>query len=62
MLLGQAESGKSTLQKQFQLIYNPESLEQERASWKSVVYLNIARSVKLILEVLELHGDTAEED
>ncbi|VDB84811.1 unnamed protein product [Peniophora sp. CBMAI 1063] len=62
LLLGQAESGKSTLQKQFQLMYNPESLEAERASWRSVVYFNIARSVKLILEVLELYGDTAEDD
>ncbi|KAI0031203.1 guanine nucleotide-binding protein [Vararia minispora EC-137] len=62
LLLGQAESGKSTLQKQFQLIYNPESLEQERISWRSIVYFNIARSVKHILEVLELYGDSAEDD
>lgn len=50
------------MQKQFQLMYSPESLEAERASWRSVVYFNIARSVKLILEVLELYGDTAEDD
>jgi hypothetical protein len=61
-LLGQAESGKSTLQKQFQFLYNPESLEQERVSWRSIVYFNIARSVKQILEVLELYGDSAEDD
>ncbi|KAI0321777.1 G-protein alpha subunit [Amylostereum chailletii] len=58
LLLGQAESGKSTLQKQFQLIHNPESLEDERASWRMVVYYNITRSVKHILEVLEAYGDS----
>lgn len=44
LLLGQAESGKSTLQKQFQLMYNPTSLEEERLSWRPVVYYNIAPS------------------
>ena len=43
-------------------MYSPESLEAERASWRSVVYFNIARSVKLILEILELYSDTADED
>ncbi|KAI0303689.1 guanine nucleotide-binding protein [Multifurca ochricompacta] len=62
LLLGQAESGKSTLQKQFQLMYSPDSLDQERSSWRTVVYFNIARSVKRILEVLESHGDMFDED
>jgi hypothetical protein len=62
LLLGQAESGKSTLQKQFQLMYSPDTLDQERASWRTVVYFNIARSVKRILESLESHGDTFDED
>ncbi|KAI0300843.1 G-protein alpha subunit [Russula brevipes] len=62
LLLGQAESGKSTLQKQFQLMYSPDTLDQERASWRTVVYFNIARSVKRILETLESHGDTFDED
>ncbi|KAI0267725.1 G-alpha-domain-containing protein [Gloeopeniophorella convolvens] len=62
LLLGQAESGKSTLQKQFQLMYSPDSLDQERASWRTVVYFNIARSVKRILEVLETHGDIYDDD
>ncbi|KAH9923267.1 G-protein alpha subunit [Fomitopsis serialis] len=42
LLLGQAESGKSTLQKQFQLIYNPASLDEERLSWRVVIQYNIA--------------------
>jgi G-protein alpha subunit len=57
--IGQAESGKSTLQKQFQLLYAPRSLEEERASWRSVVYLNIVKSVRTILEALDLDTDDA---
>lgn len=62
LLLGQAESGKSTLQKQFQLMYSPDTLDQERSSWRTVVYFNVARSVKRILEILESHGDTFDEN
>ncbi|KAJ3520875.1 hypothetical protein NM688_g9097 [Phlebia brevispora] len=57
LLLGQAESGKSTLQKQFQLMYNPTSLEEERLSWRSVVYYNIVRPVRRIFETYETFGD-----
>ncbi|KAL5525745.1 hypothetical protein ACEPAG_7082 [Sanghuangporus baumii] len=53
LLLGQAESGKSTLQKQFQLFYAPASLDEERASWRAVVYFNVVRNVKRILQALE---------
>ena len=62
LLLGQAESGKSTLQKQFQLMYSPDTLDKERASWRMVIYFNVARSVKRILEYLESHGDTFDGD
>ncbi|KAG6331612.1 hypothetical protein ID866_7476 [Astraeus odoratus] len=57
LLLGQAESGKSTLQKQFQLMYSPASMESERMSWRTVVYFNVARSIKKILATLEVWGD-----
>ncbi|KAI6042581.1 guanine nucleotide binding protein, alpha subunit [Pisolithus marmoratus] len=57
LLLGQAESGKSTLQKQFQLMYSPASLESERMSWRTVVYFNIVRSIKKILATLEVWDD-----
>ena len=43
-------------------MYRPDSLDQERASWRTVVYFNIARSVKRILESLESHGDIFDED
>lgn len=57
LLLGQAESGKSTLQKQFQLMYSPASLESERMSWRTVVYFNVVRSIKKILVTLEAWDD-----
>ncbi|EMD31361.1 heterotrimeric G-protein alpha subunit [Gelatoporia subvermispora B] len=62
LLLGQAESGKSTLQKQFQLMYNPNSLEEERLSWRTVIYYNIARPVRRILDTLDLYGDEPDLD
>ncbi|PSR78994.1 hypothetical protein PHLCEN_2v7181 [Hermanssonia centrifuga] len=62
LLLGQAESGKSTLQKQFQLMYSPNSLEEERLSWRSVIYYNIARPVRRIFEVIDTYGDGDSDD
>lgn len=53
MLLGQAESGKSTLQKQFQLYYASQSLEKERPAWRPIVHFNIVKAVRMILEELE---------
>lgn len=53
MLLGQAESGKSTLQKQFQLYYAQQALEHERPSWRPVVYFNIIKAVRMILDELD---------
>lgn len=57
LLLGQAESGKSTLQKQFQLMYSPASLDSERMSWRTVVYFNVVRSINKILVTLEAWDD-----
>lgn len=51
LLLGQAESGKSTLQKQFQLAWS--TIEQERPSWRPVVYYNVISAVRTILEELD---------
>ncbi|KAF9478321.1 guanine nucleotide-binding protein [Pholiota conissans] len=61
LLLGQAESGKSTLQKQFQLMYKPNSLDQERLSWRTVIYFNVVRSLKHILNTLEAWDDVADD-
>lgn len=62
LLLGQAESGKSTLQKQFQLMYNPDSLDEERLSWRTVIYYNITRPVRRILEALDSYSESDEDD
>lgn len=43
-------------------MYSPDTLDQERSSWRTVVYFNVARSVKRILEILESHGDTFDEN
>lgn len=54
MLLGQAESGKSTLQKQFQLYYASQTLESERPSWRPIVYFNILKAIRMILAQLDI--------
>ncbi|KAG8961992.1 hypothetical protein FRC03_004759 [Tulasnella sp. 419] len=57
LLLGQSSSGKSTLQKQFQLLYAPSTLDLERTSWQPVVYINLVKSIRTILEALEFEYD-----
>ncbi|GJF00724.1 G-alpha-domain-containing protein [Phanerochaete sordida] len=52
LLLGQSESGKSTTLKQFQLLHTPESFHQERIAWRFVIYLNLLRSVRRILDAI----------
>ncbi|KIM77183.1 hypothetical protein PILCRDRAFT_825533 [Piloderma croceum F 1598] len=54
LVLGQSESGKSTTIKNFQLAYAYQAWLDERASWRSVIYLNLIRSVNHILEILAL--------
>ncbi|KZP28108.1 G-alpha-domain-containing protein [Athelia psychrophila] len=53
MLLGQAESGKSTILKNFILHYSPTSFYSERETWKSIIHLNLVRSVNFVLDLLE---------
>lgn len=43
-------------------MYNPSSLEEERLSWRSVVYYNIARPVKRILDALDAIAEGEEEE
>ncbi|KAF7782388.1 hypothetical protein Agabi119p4_1764 [Agaricus bisporus var. burnettii] len=50
LLLGQSESGKSTTLKNFQLIHSSKAFRDEKASWRAVVQLNVARSIRIILE------------
>ncbi|CAE6482892.1 unnamed protein product [Rhizoctonia solani] len=55
LVLGQSESGKSTLIKQFRLLHSAETFSAERQSWKSIVYLNIIRSIWKVIEILSSH-------
>ena len=43
-------------------MYKPKSLDQERASWKTVIYFNIVHSLKHILTTLENWDDVLEDD
>ncbi|THH04740.1 hypothetical protein EW145_g5299 [Phellinidium pouzarii] len=54
LLLGQSESGKSTTLKQFQLLHMPSAFHAERIAWRAVIYLNLIRSVRRILDALIL--------
>ncbi|RPD53456.1 G-alpha-domain-containing protein [Lentinus tigrinus ALCF2SS1-7] len=52
LLLGQSESGKSTMLKNFQLAFAPKAWKAERESWRAVIQLNLVRSINNILDIL----------
>ncbi|KAF7794106.1 hypothetical protein EIP86_005236, partial [Pleurotus ostreatoroseus] len=41
LLLGQAESGKSTTLKNFQLAFTPTHFRNERLAWRTIIQLNL---------------------
>lgn len=43
-------------------MYNPTSLEEERLSWRTVIYYNITRPVRRILEALDSYSEVEEDD
>ncbi|KAF9648577.1 P-loop containing nucleoside triphosphate hydrolase protein [Thelephora ganbajun] len=53
LLLGQSGSGKSTIVKNFQLRYAHSALVREQSSWKIAIYLNLVRSVTMILDIVD---------
>lgn len=59
LMLGQAESGKSTTVKIFQMSYARKAWEEEKMSWRTVIHLNLVRSVNMILDALENAPETA---
>ncbi|KAH9963792.1 G-alpha-domain-containing protein [Russula dissimulans] len=59
LMLGQAESGKTTTVKVFQMSYARQAWEEERMSWRTVIHLNLVRSVNRILDALENASETA---
>ncbi|KAH9921380.1 G-protein alpha subunit [Amylocystis lapponica] len=52
LLLGQAESGKSTMLKNFQMHFAPRAFQAEMEAWRTVIHLNLIRSVNFILDLL----------
>ncbi|OCH92456.1 G-protein alpha subunit [Obba rivulosa] len=52
LLLGQAESGKSTMLKNFQLHFAPKAFHTEVELWRPVIQLNLVRSINVILNIL----------
>ncbi|KAJ7170212.1 guanine nucleotide binding protein, alpha subunit [Mycena filopes] len=61
LLLGQSESGKSTCLKQFQLLHTPAAFHAERIAWRAVIYLNLVRSVRRILDALQPELDNVDD-
>ncbi|KAH7925987.1 G-alpha-domain-containing protein [Leucogyrophana mollusca] len=53
LLLGQAESGKSTMLRNFQLAFSPTYFHAEAAIWRTIIQLNLIGSVKKLLAVIE---------
>ncbi|KAJ7660034.1 guanine nucleotide binding protein, alpha subunit [Mycena rosella] len=63
LLLGQAESGKSTILKNFQLHFAPKAFQAEAEAWRPVIHLNLVRSVNFVLGLLEIrHPSTYSHD
>ncbi|KAF8224509.1 G-alpha-domain-containing protein [Tricholoma matsutake] len=62
LLLGQSESGKSTTLKNFRMKYARAAWKQERASWRTVIQLNLIRSIITIVETLQVEMDSSVDD
>ncbi|KAF4616573.1 hypothetical protein D9613_008941 [Agrocybe pediades] len=57
LLLGQSESGKSTTLKNFRMRYARAAWDLERASWRSVIQLNVIRTIITIVETIQAEMD-----
>ncbi|KAJ6595494.1 G-protein alpha subunit [Mycena vulgaris] len=57
LLLGQSESGKSSVLRNFRLAFTPKYFESEWLIWTTVIQLNLISSIKKILTVLEEEWD-----
>ncbi|RDX50162.1 G-alpha-domain-containing protein [Lentinus brumalis] len=60
LLLGQAESGKSTMIKNFQIFFCPSQFAAETDAWRTVIHLNLARFVNYVLQLLSTTGGKAD--
>lgn len=59
LLLGQSESGKSSVLKNFQLAFAPRYFDAERATWKLVIQLNLISNIRTVIETLKIDWDPA---
>ncbi|KAF7365489.1 Guanine nucleotide binding protein, alpha subunit [Mycena venus] len=59
LLLGHAESGKSTLLRNLYLYFAPKAFQAEAGAWRSVICLNLVRSVNFVLSKLEIPSSHA---
>ncbi|KAF9448736.1 heterotrimeric GTP-binding alpha subunit [Macrolepiota fuliginosa MF-IS2] len=57
LLLGQSESGKSSVLKNFQLAFAPRHFETERTTWKLIIQLNLIRQVLELYRTLKMEWD-----
>ncbi|KIY49771.1 G-alpha-domain-containing protein [Fistulina hepatica ATCC 64428] len=64
LLLGQAESGKSTTLKNFRMKWAPETWARERNGWRVIVQFNVVRALVAILRAFEadMNGNYATDD
>jgi len=56
LLLGAGESGKSTILKQMKLIHGSGYNEEERESFKEIIFSNTVQSMRVILEAMQHMG------
>ncbi|KAL1924713.1 uncharacterized protein VTP21DRAFT_4367 [Calcarisporiella thermophila] len=56
LLLGAGESGKSTILKQMKLIHDGGYSNDERESFKEIIFSNTVQSMRVILEAMETMG------
>nr|CAG8530619.1 4848_t:CDS:10 [Entrophospora candida] len=57
LLLGSAESGKTTVLKQLKIIHG-KGLEEERQSYRKIVHLNVLTAIKLLITGLQYYEYT----
>jgi len=56
LLLGAGESGKSTILKQMKLIHEGSYSDNERETYKEIIYSNTVQSMHVILDAMEMMG------
>ncbi|KIO18216.1 hypothetical protein M407DRAFT_32105 [Tulasnella calospora MUT 4182] len=57
-----SESSKSTCLKQFQLLHAPASFTAERDLWKAIIYLNLVKPIRKVLDAISHDDDTFSDD